>query len=194
MKVAIVVFDQFTDLDLFLPWDLLNRVAWPVVGGREEWQVTICGTAESHVSVSGLRIPVSGTLEDANRADAVLIASGKGLHALLDDPAYLARFQLDPQRQLIGSVCSGALLLAALGLLEGQAATTYPTSREKLATRYAIEVVDKSFVKNGNVATAAGCLAGIEMVRWMITELVGADMAKEVLASVQPVSGAKVNK
>lgn len=62
MKILIGTFDDFTDLDLFLPWDLLNRVR--LVGARKDWEVKIVGTKKTHISMSGLRIHVSGIIDE----------------------------------------------------------------------------------------------------------------------------------
>ena len=121
MKIAIVIFDKFTDLDLFLMWDLLNRVRVP------DWEVKILGEARAHVSATGISIATHGQIEEANDADAVLFVSGQGTRAKMIDKDWLSRFRLNPEKQFVGSICSGALLLAALGLLEGKTATTYPT-------------------------------------------------------------------
>lgn len=184
MKIALVCFDDFTDLDLFLPWDVLNRVR--LVGGMDDWDVKILGTEDSHVSAAGLRIPTHGRIEEANSSDAVLFSSGKGVRKLYPDSSYLKRFQLNPEKQLIGSMCSGALLLGAMGLLTGKQATTYPTAAHQLA-EFGVEIVNKSFVNVGNISTAAGCLAGQELAAWIIDSLIGADMTARVLETVQPV-------
>jgi transcriptional regulator GlxA family with amidase domain len=184
MKIAIVAFDQFTDLDVFLPWDLLNRVR--LVGGVRDWDVKIVGTEPTHVSISGLRIPMMGPIDEVAEADAVLFASGPSTRRLVQDVEYLKRFWLDSERQYVGSMCSGALILGALGLLSGKKATTYPTARERLA-EYGVEVVNESFVDLGHVATAAGCLAGEELTAWVIRNLIGQEMVEKVLESVQPV-------
>lgn len=184
MKISIVIFDDFTDLDVFLPWDLLSRVAWESVGKRGDWQVQILGTEPTHISMSGLRIPTTGLIEEAADSDAVIIASGSGLTPLLEDESYLKRFTLNPEKQLIGAMCSGSLLLARLGLLN-ERATTYPTKVQKLA-EYGVEFVNESFVQTGNIGTAAGCLAGQELVAWIITTLDGPEMLNTVMESVQP--------
>ncbi|KRE64118.1 DJ-1/PfpI family protein [Paenibacillus sp. Soil750] len=184
MKIAIICFDDFTDLDVFLPWDLLNRVR--LVGGITDWEVKLLGTASSHVSMAGLRIPMHGMVEEANTLDAVLFASGRGVQPLFKDPAYLSRLQLSPDRQLIGSMCSGALFLGTLGYLTGKRATTYPTAAGQLAA-FGVEVVNESFVNIGNISTAAGCLAGQDLSAWVIDSLMGNEMTQRVLETVQPV-------
>jgi len=84
----------------------------------------------------------------------VLFASGSGTRNLIKAADYLKRFQLNPERQIICSMCSGALILASLGLLAGLTATTYPTVVETLHTM-GIEVVFEPLVAHGNIATAA---------------------------------------
>lgn len=180
MNVAIVAFDDFTDLDVFFMWDLLNR---PKVPG---WSVRIVGDAPAHRSKSGLMLPMQGTLDEANAADVVLVTSGPGARVRSKDPAYLAKLRLDPARQMIGSICSGSLILAALGLLDGKRATTYPTSVAALR-QFGVEVVELPFVAEGNVATAAGCLAQQYLCGWVLERHLGAEMRDVVLRSIQPV-------
>ena len=178
MKISIIAFDDFTDIDVFFLWDLFNRV--------KTWEVQILGDETHHTSTSKLTIPMHGRIEQANEADAVLFASGLGTRKKMRDEKFLSAFKLDPERQLIGSMCSGALLLAALGLLEGKQATTYP-SVKKLLEGFGVEVVEKPFVRHGNVATAAGCLAAQYLAGWVIETFKGARVKETVLKSIQPV-------
>ena len=180
MKIAIVIFDKFTDVDLWLMWDLLNRVR------LADWSVRILGERETHVSATGMMVTTHGTLEEANDADAVLFVSGAGTRAKMVDVAWLDKFNLKPETQLIGSICSGSLILAALGLLEGKTATTYPTSKAALES-FGVEVVEKPIVVNGNVATAGGCLALQHLAGWTIERLACKCWRDLVLKSVQPV-------
>jgi transcriptional regulator GlxA family with amidase domain len=179
-RIALVAYDGYTDVDLIFMWDLLNRVRHPL------WSVRILGEAPFHTSMSGLTVPVHGGLDETRGAHAVLFTSGKGNRVKIKDPAYLGQFHLDPRRQLIGSICSGALLLAALGLLKGKRATTYPTARRELES-YGVTVVEDRFVQEGNVATAAGCVAAVDLSAWVIAQLASEEVAAEVVASCQPV-------
>ena len=180
IQITIVAFDDFTDIDLILVWDLLNRVHLP------NWTVRIVGESSHHRSMTGLTIPMHGNIAETSMADAVLFTSGKGTRAKISDPAYLAQFRLDPEKQLIGSICSGALMLAALGLLAGRRATTYPSSKSLLES-YGVEVIEKPIVIDGNIATAGGCIAGQYLAGWVIERLVGRVVAEAVLGSCQPV-------
>jgi transcriptional regulator GlxA family with amidase domain len=180
MRTSIVAFDDFTDIDVFFLWDLLNRVK------DRGWQVRIVGDKASHTSSTGLTIPMHGPVTEANESDIVLFASGMGTRRLINDTEYLALLRLNPERQLIGSMCSGALILAALGLLDGKEATTYPTAKTALE-KYGVRVVERPFVRQGNIATAAGCLAAQYLVGWVIEEKLGKARREGVIRSVQPV-------
>jgi transcriptional regulator GlxA family with amidase domain len=180
LNITIVTFDEFTDLDVFLPWDLLNRVREP------EWSVRLLGEKREHRSVSGLVIPMHGHIEEANAADVVLFASGPATRRKYIDRDYLRIFELDPSKQMIGSMCSGALILGGLGLLTGKEATTYPTAKALLAD-LGVTVVDRPFVQVGNIATAAGCLAGVDLSSWVLEAKAGPKVRDAVIESVQPV-------
>jgi transcriptional regulator GlxA family with amidase domain len=182
--VAIICYDDFTDIDVFLPWDVLNRV--PQHMTRSGWRVRLLGDKSHHTSFAGLTIPMHGPLEDANAADAVIFTSGKGARRVIKDERWLGRFRLDPKKQLVSSMCTGAAILAKLGLLKGLTATTYPTSVELLRSM-GVTVVEEPMVVHGNVATAAGCLAGQYLTRWIVESLVGAAAAEAALASIRPV-------
>ena len=179
-KIAIVIFDKFTDVDLWLMWDLLNRVR------VADWSVKILGEKESHVSATGISIQTHGRVEEANDADAVLFVSGQGTRDRIADENWLAKFNLNSEKQFVGSICSGSLILAALGLLEGVTATTYPTSKTALES-FGVEIVEKPFVAHGNVATAGGCLAQQYLIGWVVENLADKDWRDLILKSIQPV-------
>lgn len=180
MKIVLVAFDQFTDVDVHLPWDLLNRVR------RPEWRVRILADAPRVTSRTGLGLEVHGSLEETRDADAVLLTSGDRTRALSKDAAFLAKLDLDPSRQLLGSMCSGALILGAKGLLKGLTATTYPTAWKELEA-FGATPVEQPFVAHGRIATAAGCLAAQDLAGWVIETLVDRRTRDLVLRSVQPV-------
>ncbi|WP_423056785.1 DJ-1/PfpI family protein [Achromobacter xylosoxidans] len=126
-EIALIAFDQFTDIDLFLMWDILGR-------NTRDWNTRILASRPVIRSAHGLSISVHGALSEANHADAVLFASGRqGIPAALADPDFLPAFRLDPARQHIGSICAGAFILERLGLLSGGRATTHPGRTRRLA-------------------------------------------------------------
>jgi transcriptional regulator GlxA family with amidase domain len=187
-KAVLIAFDKFTDIDIFLAWDLLNRVKYR----DKDLEVKIVGTAASHRSIRGLDVATHGYIEEANDADLVFFGSGIETRNLVKDKTYLSRFTLDPNKQIICSMCSGALIIAALGLLKGLSATTYPTVFEILKS-YGVDVIeDHHLVTHGNIGTAAGCLAAVDLLGWAIEKMYNQQVRQDVIASVLPIGQGQV--
>ncbi|RVU38321.1 thiamine biosynthesis protein ThiJ [Hwanghaeella grinnelliae] len=190
-KIGLVIFDGFTDIDLFLHWDLLNRpvTMFPDMVSRE-WSVKILGTAPMHLSAAGLETKTHGRVAEARNCDAVIHTSGPLTRNLMKDEGYLETLALDPERQLVGSQCSGALILAASGLLAGRTATTYPTAVGHLRELGAVPVEEPFVLHDAdNIATAAGCLAGVDLSRWILDRLINAEAAERCVASASAIGG-----
>src|SRR5262245_41751766 len=111
MRIAVLTFEGFNELDSFVAAGLLNRLR------GQGWQAQITAPAEFVTSMNGVRVQAQEPLEFANEADVVLFGSGILTRDIAKDRGILERLELDPARQLIGSQCSGALLMARLGLL-----------------------------------------------------------------------------
>ena len=89
-QISIVIFDDFTDIDLFLMWDILGR-------NKSDWKVKILGSKQQHHSAHGLTIDTHGELSEANQSDVVLFSSGKlGIPRVLADTDWIQTFNLDP--------------------------------------------------------------------------------------------------
>jgi transcriptional regulator GlxA family with amidase domain len=180
MKIAVVTFDGFNEIDSFVAAHILNRVE------RAGWKAEITAPAEFVTSLNGVRVAAQQPLEFTSDADAVLLGSGRRTAQVIEDAAVMSRIKVDPRRQLIASQCSGALILARLGLLDGAPACT------DLKTRPAVEaagvrVLDRPFYARGNVASAGGCLSGQYLATWMIWRLIGKEAAIDALSYVAPV-------
>jgi transcriptional regulator GlxA family with amidase domain len=177
--IVIVIFDSFTDIDLFLMWDILGRNA-------TDWRVRILGTKAEHVSAHGLAVRTHGHVAEANDADVVLFSSGKlGVKAALSDEAFVKAFAPDPGRQLIGSICGGAFILERLGLLRGGPATTHPDAMAELRA-LGVDVREQALVCHGHVATAGGCLSAVYLVGWVVETLFGRAKRVEALRELIP--------
>ena len=90
-KIAIVGFDKFTDIDLFMPWDLLNRAK---SAGAKDWEIRILGKTDHITSVAGLKIPTHGRLEETKDSDVVIFGSGIGVDDCLKDRSFLDALHL----------------------------------------------------------------------------------------------------
>jgi transcriptional regulator GlxA family with amidase domain len=187
MKIAMVAFEGFTDVDLFMPWDLFFRVKDPTYAAYAgEWDVRICADQPRFASYSGLAIDRHAPLEWVREADAVFIVSGPGSRLKIKEPAFLAALQLDPSRQVIAAIDSGVLILAALGLLEGLSATTYPSVFAELEAM-GVATERRPLVIHGNLATGGGCLATQDLAAWIVERLIDRPTAQAILDSVAKV-------
>jgi transcriptional regulator GlxA family with amidase domain len=180
VKIAILTFEGFNEIDSFVSHHILTRV------DMKDWTVAIASPSETVTSTGGIRITAQQPLEFANDADAVLFGGSPRSRQIVEDPAIMSRLELDPKRQLIGSQCAGAWFLAKLGLLAHQPACTSLNSRPGLEA-LGIRVLDQAFVANGNVASAGGCLASPYLAAWVISRLVGREAAEKALRIVAPV-------
>ncbi|MBS7724574.1 DJ-1/PfpI family protein [Pseudomonas lalucatii] len=180
MRIAVLTFEGFNELDSFVVAGLLNRLR------GQGWQAQITCPSEQVISMNGVRVQAQQPLEYANQADVVLFGSGIHTRAIAETPAILERLQLDPQRQLIGAQCSGALLLAKLGLLNDMPACTDLTSKPWVMEA-GVRVLDQPFHAQGNLATAGGCLSSPYLAAWVIARLAGEQACAEALHYVAPV-------
>lgn len=180
MHIAILTFDGYNELDSLIALGILHRIK------RPDWRVSIASPSAQVTSMNGVVIQAQATLEDASVADAVIVGSGMQTREVVADSALMARLRLDPARQLIGAQCSGALVLARLGLLHGVPACTDLTTKPWVKDA-GVEVLDQPFFARGNVATAGGCLASQYLATWLIARLDSVDAAKRAMHYVAPV-------
>ncbi len=180
MHIAILTFEGFNELDSLIALALLNRVR---VDG---WRATIASPAPWVTSMNGVVLQSQTTLAEANEADAVIVGSGVLTRELVLDTALMAQIRLDPARQLIGAQCSGTLMLAKLGLLDGVPACT-DLGTKPWVQEAGVNVVNQPFIAHGNVATAGGCLAAVYLAGWVIARLAGIEAAEAAIHYVAPV-------
>ncbi|MEX3949059.1 DJ-1/PfpI family protein [Paraburkholderia sp. EG287B] len=180
MHIAILTFEGFNELDSLIVFNLLNRVRQP------DWRVSIASPASSVRSMNGLVLEAQISLNEACEADAVLIGSGVRTRDVTADPALMSQLRLDPTRQLLGAQCSGTLILAKLGLLQGVPACTDLTTTPWVEEA-GVAVLNQPFVASGNVATAGGCLASHYLAAWVIARLAGVEAARSVIHHIAPV-------
>lgn len=181
MHVAILTFEGYNELDSLVALGILNRIT------DDDWRVTIATPAPTVTSMNGVVIEQMSTLEDALEADAVIVGSGVATREVVEDSAVMDVLRrLDPSRQLIAAQCSGALVLARLGLLDEIPACTDLTTRPWVVAA-GVEVLNQPFFARDNVATAGGCLASQYLAAWIITRLRGREDAERALHYVAPV-------
>ncbi|MDX2701355.1 DJ-1/PfpI family protein [Streptomyces sp. PA03-6a] len=180
MQVAVVTFDGFNELDSFIAASLINRCR------KDGLEAFITTPTPVVTSMNGLEVTGQRPMEFVREADVVLIGSGVRTRDVVADDRLLSMLPLDPSRQLIGSQCSGALVLARLGVLGDMPACTDKKSRA-FVEACDVTVLDAPFHAEGNIATAGGCLASQYLAAWVITRTLGEDAARGVIDYVAPV-------
>ncbi|TMP35490.1 DJ-1/PfpI family protein [Pseudoalteromonas rubra] len=178
-KVGIVLFDDFTDVDFFLMYDLLGRAA-------DSWTVSILGTKPEHHSHLAIKVKTDGHVSAVADQDAVLITSGKrGIPAAMKNAEFMSALNLDPNKQLIGSICAGSFILHELGLLKGKPLTTNPDAKTALQSLGG-NVQDTPLVIEGNIATAGGCLSLMYLIGWLAERLFDSNKRKAIQNQLIP--------
>lgn len=181
MHIAILTFDGYNELDSLIALGILNRLH------RDDLRVSIACPTPKVRSMNGVVIEAMATLEDACAADAVIIGSGAQTREVVENPEIMTVLKgLDPRRQLIASQCSGTLIAAKLGLLNGVPACTDDISKPWVLAA-GVDVVNKPFSASGNIATAGGCLASHYLATWLIRRLFNPEAAEAALRYVVPV-------
>lgn len=174
MNITFFIFDRITALDAVGPYEILARLP----GAR----VTFAGLARGVVRTDALSLGLSAdaAIEEIDACDILVVPGGFGTRALEREPRVLDWIRrVDASTRITASVCTGAFLLAAAGLLRGRRANTHWAARERLADYGVIPVADRH-VRDGKYATAAGVSAGIDLALALAAELAGPQVAAAI--------------
>jgi transcriptional regulator GlxA family with amidase domain len=187
LRIGVAVFDGAEELDWAGPWEVLSAWAsgWPDDGVEI---FTVADTDEPVHCAKGLRVLADRTWATAPPLDVLVFPGGRGTRTQLGDEAVRARMrQLAQRGTLMTSVCTGSLVYADAGLLDGRPATTHWGSLDALAGLGSeIEVrPDDRFVDDGDVITAAGVSAGIDMALHLVARLHSPERARQVRRYIQ---------
>lgn len=177
--VGILIFDEVEVLDFCGPFEVFSS-ARPAgkdgAGDRLFRVVTIAEEVRTISARGGLLVQPHYAIDDHPPLDILLVPGGFGTRQVLTNDRLLAWIGEQGRRvELATSVCTGAFLLAATGLLDGLRATTYWSVVQNLGERYpaVTPVGDARFVDEGRVVTAAGVSAGIDMSLHVVARLHG---------------------
>jgi transcriptional regulator GlxA family with amidase domain len=180
MHIAILTFEGYNELDSLIALGVLNRVR------KSDWRVSIASPSPRVRSMNGVVIEAHVSLAEAAAADAVIVGSGRQTREVVADKSLMSLLQLDPSRQVLGAQCSGTLVLAKLGLLDGVPACTDLTTKPWVQEA-GVEVLNQPLYAKGDIATAGGCLSSAYLAGWLIARLEGVQAAEEALHYVAPV-------
>ena len=186
MRIAIAVFEGAEELDFVGPWEVI--AAWRYLHSDEVDVFLVADTLDPVTCAKGMRVLADRTWDDAGQIDVLVYPGGKGTRPQLGNEEIRARLRnLSEQGTLMTSVCTGSLVYADAGLLDGKPAATYHTAfPELLPLGNEIEPrPDDRFVDAGEVITAAGVSAGIDMALHLVGRLHSPERAKEVRRYIQ---------
>jgi transcriptional regulator GlxA family with amidase domain len=184
MRTEILLYDGFDELDAFGPFEVLSN------GGFEPRFVTVHG-AESVTASHGARVLVDGTLSDD--AELVVVPGG-GWGDRAPQGAWTEAQRGDLPRAIaerhrggarIASVCTGAMLLASAGLLQGRPAVTHHVALDELEEAGADVKRDARVVDDGDILTAGGVTSGIDLALWIVEREHGTDAADAVAREIE---------
>ncbi len=186
MRIAIAVFDGAEELDFVGPWEVL--AAWRLLHPDEVELQLVGDDREPVTCAKGMRVLPQTTWAELGEVDVLVYPGGRGTRAKLGDESVRARLrEMRDSGTLMTSVCTGSLVYADAGLLDGRAATTYWSAfDELLSLGHDIEPRhDDRFVDVGEIVTAAGVSAGIDMALHLVGRLGSPDRAREVRRYIQ---------
>jgi len=185
MKIQIVVFAGFDELDAIAPFEVL-RDAMALGAALRVEMVTLDGTP-AVVAAHGLTVRVEGRLRMDDRPDLLIVpgggwndraASGAWAEARRGDlPAAIAR--VHAAGTTIAAVCTGGMLVTAAGLTAGRPATTHHNAIEEMRVAGA-EIIDARVVDDGDLITAGGVTSGLDLALWLVERYSGAQTAAMV--------------
>jgi transcriptional regulator GlxA family with amidase domain len=185
--IGIVLFDGVEELDAVGPYDVL--AAWTQVHPDDGWTVTTLSRLGGGVrAAKGLGLLAEHAFDTAPPLDVLVYPGGRGTRPLLRDPEHLDLVRAWADRaSIVASVCTGALVLAAAGLLRGRPATTYWENLDELSSLDPTLTIDAEarFVDDGDVITSAGVSAGIDMALHLVSRLAGVERARQVRRAIQ---------
>ncbi|MDQ2050438.1 DJ-1/PfpI family protein [Natronolimnohabitans sp. A-GB9] len=183
--VEIVLFDGVDELDAIGPYEVFENAAQ--AGADLETSLVTLEETDIVTASHDLRVEPQGTLGDP---DLLVVPGGgwttanEGVRAIVEDgvlpDAVDERYAAGAT---VASVCTGAMILAEAALLEGRPAATHPVAVDDLEA-HAANVVDERVVDDGDVLTAGGVTAGIDLALWLVEREFGEDVASEVSAKM----------
>jgi putative intracellular protease/amidase len=179
VQITIPLFDRFTALDAVGPYEVLSRLPGATVRflGPERGAVR----ADTRM----LTIATDGVWEDVPTPDVLVVPGGFGTRGLLKEERILRWLrQAHEHSAWTTSVCTGSLLLAAAGLLEGIDAATHWAARDLLESLGARPVAER-VVERGKIITAAGVSAGIDMALVLAGRIAGDEVAQAIQLSIE---------
>jgi len=179
---GILLFDDVEELDFAGPWEVLTvarREGDVVVTVAEKPDLIRCG--------QGLRVMPDHTFGDCPPLDVIVVPGGQGPFVELENPVLMTWLaEVSAQASWVTSVCTGTLLHWGTGVAKGRTVTTHSMFVEGLRAMGDITVVDdRRWVVDGNLVTAGGVSAGIDMALWLVGQIYGEEHGRYVQHAIE---------
>ncbi len=185
--IGILLFDDVEELDAVGPWEVLAH--WTRSHPEDGYDVCCLSRHGGAVTAAkGLVIGAHVALDAAPPLEVLLHPGGQGTRRLLLDQPHLDWVRVQRRSvPLMTSVCTGSLVYAAAGLLSQRPATTHRAAIEEMrALDPSVRICEQErWVDDGDMITAAGVSAGIDMALYLVARLVGPDRARQVRQAIQ---------
>lgn len=179
MRIAIPIFDQLTALDAVGPYEVLSRLP----GATVHFLAAEPGPKRTENGM--LALTADTALDELPDPEVIVVPGGFGTRALMEDETMLSWLRrAHAGAEWTTSVCTGSLLLAAAGILDGLEATTHWLMLETLCD-YGVTPVQRRVVEQGNVITAAGVSAGIDMALTLASRIAGEKLARAIQLGIE---------
>lgn len=179
MQIAILLFDRFTALDAVGPYEVLSRLP----DARVTFVAERAGLVRT--DTRQLSLGVDATLGEVERPDILVVPGGPGQVALMQDgPVHAWLRSAHEHTTWTTSVCTGSLVLAAAGLLQGKRATSNWQALDRLRELGA-DVVEERVVFDGKLATSAGVTAGLDMALALAARIAGEPVAQAIQLGIE---------
>lgn len=178
MDVAMLIFPDVTIQDFIGPYEVLTRVA--------EFSVSVVSPQGGEIRTEkGLQIAGTLPLADIKKTDILFIPGGAGINKLLSNSEVLSKVtELGRSARYVTSVCTGALLLAATGLLTGYRATTHWRYLD-LLPEFGVQTLSDRVVIDRNRITGGGVTAGLDFALVLVAELISEDRSREIALQLE---------
>ena len=183
MKTAFVIYDGVTALDFIGVYDSLSRIK--SMGFDDNFHIDICGLEQTVKDSTGkIAFNIEKVGQNLKSYDMVIIPGGLGTRRLINDENFISYIKTaNPNGKLI-SVCNGALILGKAGFLNNKNITTHHNLLSCIR-EYGCNVVDKRVVADGNIITAAGVTAGIDLGLYLCAMLYNKDIMFKIAKQME---------
>jgi putative intracellular protease/amidase len=179
MDIAILIYDRFTALDAVGPYEVLSRLPDAKVTFVAEY------AGPKRTDTGQLALLADATISELSHPEIVVVPGGPGQAALMEDgPVHRWLRGAHETSTWTTSVCTGSLILAAAGLLEGIRATSHWLALEELGSLGA-EPSSERVVFEGKIVTAAGVSAGIDMALALVARVAGEQLAQAIQLGIE---------